>query len=84
MVREDGAGTGFVTFYHCTFFCDLHTPVEKLAAHLARRCHASMRSASAAVPPEQLKPVLHEKIERMNTRRHGVEQKATKKEIPGL
>jgi hypothetical protein len=46
------------------------------------------------VPPEQLKPVRHEKIERINTRRHGVEQKATpmdreqakgtKKEIPGL
>jgi hypothetical protein len=41
--------------------------------------------ASAPVPPEQLKPVRHGKIERMNPRRHGVEQKATKgtkKEIP--
>jgi hypothetical protein len=41
------------------------------------------------VPPEQIKPIRHGngKIERMNTRRHGVEQKATKgtkKEIPGL
>jgi len=42
------------------------------------------RHASAPVPPEQIKPVRHEKIERMNTRRHGIEQKATKKEIPDL
>jgi hypothetical protein len=43
--------------------------------------------ASAPVPPEQLKPVRHGKIERLNTRRHGVEQKATKgtkKIISGL
>jgi hypothetical protein len=33
--------------------------------------------ASALVPPEPLQPVRHGKIERMNTRRHGVEQKAT-------
>jgi hypothetical protein len=48
--------------------------------------------ASAPIPPEQLKPVRSGKIERMNMRRHGVEQKATpidreqakgaKKEIP--
>ncbi len=34
--------------------------------------------ASAPTPPELLQPVRHEKIERMNTRRQGVEQKETK------
>jgi len=53
-----------------------------------------IRCASAPVPAEPLKPVRHGKIERMNARWHGVEQKATpinreqakgtKKEIPGL
>jgi hypothetical protein len=37
--------------------------------------------ASAPVPPEPLQPVRHGKIERMNTRRQGVEQQARTKSL---
>jgi hypothetical protein len=67
-------------FLHGLNFSGVRACIAALVRRILRVSGSGWKSrcASAPVPPEQFNPALHENIERMNPRRQGVEQKATK------